>query len=113
MVAGKYNLKIEQGATFFRNMALTDDDGTVIDITGYTARMQLRSIVTASSVMLDVSGYMDIAGSSGILTINVPATVTSALDSTSAVYDLEIESPAGVVTRLLQGNVSILPNVTR
>ena len=41
------------------------------------------------------------------------ATQSAALDFNSAVYDLEIVSPAGVVTRLVQGTVTLSREVTR
>lgn len=116
MVAAKYNIKMEQGSTFLRTFNITDDEGTVVDLTDYIARMQIRSDVAASSVIVSCStlaNYMNIDGSSGTIVVSIPATVTSTFTNTSGVYDLELESPDGVVTRLLEGNVRLSLNVTR
>lgn len=113
MVAAKNTFKMEQGATFIRTLTLTDDLGTPINLSGYTARMQIRPFVTSSSVILDVTPYIDISPVAGVLTINVPATVTSTLYTLDSVYDLEIESSTNIVTRLLEGSVKLDLNVTR
>ena len=38
---------------------------------------------------------------------------TSAIEEGIYVYDLEITSGAGAVTRVLQGNITVTPEVTR
>lgn len=42
MPAGKHNFICEMGATFSRTVTWTDADGTPINLTDYTARMQVR-----------------------------------------------------------------------
>jgi hypothetical protein len=116
MVAAKHSLKMEQGATFSRTFVLTDDVGTPIDLTSYIARMQIRPSVTSTSTILDAStlgSYMTIGSTDGKISLTVPATVTSTYTTIDSVYDLEIESPSAIVTRLLEGSVKLTLNVTR
>jgi hypothetical protein len=116
MVAAKHNFKMEQGATFSRTFVLTDDVGTPIDITSYIARMQIRSSIAASSTILDATSlgsYMTVGSTDGKITLTVPATVTSTYTTIDSVYDLEVQSPTGIVTRLLEGSVKLDLNVTR
>jgi hypothetical protein len=116
MVAAKHTFKMEQGATFSRTFVLTDDVGTPIDITSYIARMQIRSSIAAISTILDASttgSYMTIDGPNGKVTLTVPATVTSTYTTIDSVYDLEVQSPTGIVTRLLEGSIKLDLNVTR
>jgi hypothetical protein len=50
----------------------------------------------------------------GTITLSATATVTAALTAPfSGVYDLELVSGGGVVTRLLEGSATISPEVTR
>ena len=42
MAAGLYDITIEQGATFQMNLTWKDSTGSPVNITGYTARMQVR-----------------------------------------------------------------------
>ena len=51
--------------------------------------------------------------SGGIITVAMTASVTAAIEEGIYVYDLEITSGAGIVTRLLQGEVTVNPEVTR
>jgi hypothetical protein len=40
MSAGKYNISIEQGVSWSKVLTLKNGAGTVINLTGYSARMQ-------------------------------------------------------------------------
>ncbi len=116
MAAGKYNFLIEQGAHFNYSLGVTDDSGNVSDLTSYTGKMQIKSDNTQSTSILELStsgSYMSITGSTGVIALSVPNTVTSTLSFDTAVYDLIITSPIGVVTRLLEGSVNLSTQVTR
>ena len=111
MSAGTYNFTFEQGATFSRQLTV-QDNGSAMDLTNYSARMQLRSSVESTTIALTVTCAITNA-TSGILTVSNTATQTMGVDAGIYVYDLEIESSAGVVTRLMQGTATITANVTR
>ncbi len=111
MSAGTYNFTFEQGATFSRQLTV-QDNGSAMDLTNYSARMQLRSSVESTTIALTVTCAITNA-TSGILTVSNTATETMGVDAGIYVYDLEIESSAGVVTRLMQGTATITANVTR
>lgn len=111
MAAGTYNFTFEQGATFSRQLTV-QDNGAAMNLTGYSARMQLRSSVESTTVALTVTCAITNA-TSGIITVSNTATETMGVDAGIYVYDLEIESSAGVVTRLMQGTATITANVTR
>jgi hypothetical protein len=116
MRAGKYQIVIEQGATFTLQLVWKDANGVAVDLTGYAARMQVRRGVEVPDTLLSLTsagGGIVLGGAAGSIAISVPASVTQTLDPGSAVYDLEMESPSGFVTRLLQGRVIISPEVTR
>lgn len=118
MAAFKLNLKIDQGATFSKLVTwkVGPAPGTVVDLTGCTARMHARQKITDASVLLDLTtenGGIVIGGSGGTVEIKIPATQTAGIKWTGAVYDLEIEFPNGDVRRLLQGSISVSPEVTR
>ncbi len=111
MSAGTYNFTFEQGATFSRQLTV-QDNGTAMNLTNYSARMQLRSSVESTTVALAVTCAIT-AATDGIVTVSNTATETMGVDAGIYVYDLEIESSAGVVTRLMQGTATITANVTR
>jgi len=87
-----------------------------VDLTSFTARMQIRSDIDATDTLVSLTnenGGITLGAAAGTIALLISATATAALDFTSAVYDLEVVSAAGVVTRLLSGAVTLVPEVTR
>lgn len=116
MSAGTYDILIEQGATFRMSATWKDSAGAPVNITGYTARMQVRRRYNDPTILLNFSttnGAIVLGGSAGTITITGAATVTDDVAARTGVYDLELVSADGTVTRLLEGGVTISPEVTR
>lgn len=115
-MAGQYNFTIEQGATFTRVIIWKDENGNPVDVTGYVARMQIRKTKGDSKIILSLDsgdlGGITLGTTDGKITITIPADVTADLNFDSGVYDLELEK-SGVVTRLLEGRVTLSKEVTR
>lgn len=119
-MAAKHRLKIEQGSTFARTFRLKDSVGNYIDLTGYSARMQVRQSHSATTAIVDIDsgskGGVEVEPDStqGAIKITLTATETAQLTAPLAgVWDLEIVSGGGEVTRVLEGAVRITPEVTR
>jgi len=128
MAAGKYSFAIEQGSTVDFEIAYKDSAGEPIDLTDYQARMQIRPskgsetvyITLSSSLAADGTGlHMSGSGdvnppTSGTIGIYIDAASSSAFTFNEAVYDLEIVtgSTYPVVTRLLEGSVRLIQEVT-
>lgn len=117
MAQGIYNIVIEQGSTFKLSIVYKDSLNAVMDLSGYSARMQIRSTLTASSKMLEVTtddvDQLWIVPSAGQVNIKIPHTTTALLVPSIAVYDLELESSDGEVIKLLKGKCRIEGEVTR
>jgi hypothetical protein len=116
MTAAAYNFVIEQGATLDKTFVWKDSTGTIINLTGYTARMQIRQTVSSSTILLDLStlnGRIVITALSGQIRLLVSAADTGAITWQRGKYDLELVSSTGVVTRLLYGEVEVSKEVTR
>lgn len=126
MAAGKYSFVIEQGATTNFQINWADASGSAIDLTGFTARMQLREAIQSETAILSLTSNLQLDGtginlsgsngvtplSSGSIGIYISAYTSSLLTFNEAFYDLELEK-AGEVTRLLEGKVKLSKNVTR
>lgn len=113
----KLKFTIYQGATFRKRMRWSDKaTGTPIDLTGCTARMQVRAEVGSPTVLLSlttVNGGITLGGALGTIDLYVSDEDTGAVTWEGGVWDLEIVHPGGEVTRLAQGSVSVSPEVTR
>tara|TARA_R100001015_G_C4506303_1_gene79339 strand:+ start:215 stop:598 length:384 start_codon:yes stop_codon:yes gene_type:complete len=126
MAAGKYSFTIEQGATTDFQIDWRDSTGTPVDLTDYTARMQIRSSYGSSGILyanltsdLDSDGTgLNMSGSnsafpptSGSIGVIISAASSSNFTFQEALYDLELVT-GSTVTRLLQGNVRLSKEVT-
>lgn len=116
-MTARMSLLIPQGSTLRRRFHLKNPDGTNVDLTGYSARMQYRSTHAATSVLLDASvanGRVTMGGTAGTFDVVVPAGVTQALVAPArGVFDVEITSSGGEVYRIVEGDVRVSPEVTR
>lgn len=115
MAAGTHDLVCEQGADF--DLVLTwKAYGLPVNLTNYSARMQVRPSKDSSTVLLSLTsapaGGITLGGTAGTITIHVAASVTAALTE-GGVYDLELVAPGGAVYRKLQGTFTLSPEVTR
>lgn len=125
MPAGRYNIIIEQGATFELELQYKDSNSVAVDLTGYSGRMQIRPSIGSTTSYLCLSSSLEPDGTglnfsgsngttpptSGSIGVYISAVSSSLLDFTTAVYDLEIAS-GSFVSRLLQGNVQLSKEVT-
>ena len=120
MSAQNYDIFIEQGADYELQIQLKNSDGTVFDLSEYTARSQIReSAQSASTQFSDLD--LEITTDNKII-LSVPALTSQAWNLTGAagrdktrwVYDVEIQQgTGGQVTRILQGYAFISPEVTK
>jgi len=113
------HLEISQGATF-RKAFVWKSGGAVVDITGYTAKSQIRTSVGSSTVVCEMTtenGMLEIDGPAGKVTVVIPATVTETFNfnSSGGVYDVELYHPhiAGEIMSLVGGMVKLTLQVTR
>jgi hypothetical protein len=111
MAAGTYNFTVEQGATFTRLLTLKEND-SAMNLTGYSAASQMRSTADTSTVAGTFTATVSNAGA-GQITLSMTATQTGNIEEGIYVYDTEITSGAGAITRVLQGKVTVTANVTR
>jgi hypothetical protein len=113
-MAGEYNFTIEQGATF--NLLMTwKINNVAVNLTGYTARLQARIDVDETETILSLTtgAGITLGGAAGTISLDQTATQTALLPKGEYVYDLELQSSGGIVTRLLQGELNISAEVTR
>jgi len=112
MSAGTYNLVIDQGSDFALDLVIKEG-GSALNLANYSGRAQLRTSVTASSVSASFTVTVTNA-SNGALKMQLPAATSSGIAAGQYVYDLEIYTANNsIVKRIMQGDVTITPEVTR
>lgn len=115
MAADTYNTVINQGADWYLSVVYEDSTGTPINITGFTAAMQLRTSPLARTAALTLNtsnGGITITGNTGTLSLHATATQTGALQPQKYSYDLELYN-GSIVTRLIQGTIEVSAETTR
>jgi hypothetical protein len=115
MALSTYDISAEQGTNYLTAITYTDDDGDPVNLTGYTARMQVRRFTGSPIpfITLTSSSGLTITAASGVIDMAITAAALSAIPAGSYKYDLEIVSGAGVVTKLLGGDFDLQAEVTR
>lgn len=113
MNPGRYNINVYKGTTFSLAPAWKIDN-LPVNITGYTADMQVRATAD-SAIIVELStsnGRAVISGALGQTTLKLTATETAALAAGNYFYDLNLTSPSAVVTKILQGSFVVEESVT-
>lgn len=115
MAAVIHNFVLEQGTSLNKKFRWKTNDQSV-DLTGFTARSQFREALTSNNVLIDLStenAGIVINPSDGLVVLVFRPEHTRGALWKKAVYDLELVSPDGLVTRLVQGHVQLSREVTR
>ena len=104
MASNKVGLLIEQGATFSALIVLSGDLGN----TAWTTRSQMRKHFQSSNY------YVINTNLSGAnLTLSLTASESANITAGRYVYDVEMIDEANNVYRILEGNITVTPEVTR
>lgn len=105
------NITVDQGSDYSSTITVEDSVGDVADLTGFSSRGQIRK--TYSSL----TSYDFITSipypTSGVIEISIPNSTTSAMKPGRYVYDVEVVSSNGTVTRVIEGQLEVTPSVTR
>ena len=108
-MATKANLVIDQGATFSADLDILDENGDIIQLSGYTASSQIRKWYTSTKyVEFTAAVNSDI----GVITLSLTSDQTSSLSAGRYVYDVEITDNV-TISRIVEGIITVNPNVTR
>ena len=106
------NLTIDQGTDYYSTVSVEGSNGLPYDLTGHTARGQIRKNYTSSTYytfVVTINRPLQ-----GEIEIEVGNAVTAVMKPGRYVYDIEItESLTGDRTRVVEGQVEITPGVTR
>lgn len=105
------NMVIDQGTTFTAEVDVTDSEGNILDLDGYSAAAQMRKTYSSSTATNFTATIA--SASEGTVSISLTPTQTNALKAGRYVYDVEITDAGGIVTRVVEGQIEVTPGVTR
>lgn len=116
MTAPTLDLTIDQGTSFEKLIQWKDAGKTPYDLTGCVALMQVRTTADAQEILLELStenNRIKLSQGEGKLLLIFDAAATTPLTFESAVYDLLVKFPTGVIRRVVQGAFTLSQGVTK
>lgn len=109
-MAIKANIVIDQGTDFSATIDVLDANNDVFDLTGYTPASQMRKNYASASATTFTATDNNTGGQ---IIIQLTSNTTSQLDPGRYLYDVEITSSGGEVTRVVEGIATVTPGITR
>lgn len=113
-------MKMYQGADFQFTFTWKDESGALQNLTGYSARMQIREREESPNPLIELTNANSrilLGGVSGFITLKLSSTETNSFVASDwadpHVYDVEVMDGSGKVTRLLRGPLANFREVTR
>jgi hypothetical protein len=114
MPAAKLNLVFEQGAAFSKRLTWRDKNKRPVNLTGYTALLQVRDRVDGVVLVeMSTENRCIVLGAAGTIQLKLTREQTSALAFSAAVYDLYLYVGDESATRLIEGRATLSPAVTK
>jgi len=105
------NLFVDAGANYSNIITVAASNGQALDLTGYTVASQMRkSYQSSTAYNFNASVYL--AGS-GKVRLQLTDTQSAAIPAGRWLYDVEITSPSGTKTRVVEGIVTVSPQITQ
>ena len=105
------NIYVDAGTTYSNIITVTASNGQPIDLTGYTVASQMRKSYQSSvAYNLNASVYQALTGK---VKLQLTPEQSSAIPAGRWLYDVEITSPTGNRLRVVEGIVTVTPQITQ
>jgi len=109
-MATRVNIIIDQGTDFSTAINLTDSSGVDLNLTGYSAASQIRKTHSSSN---STAFTCTLTTANSTLTLVLNNSVTAAMSAGRYVWDAELTDGSGTISRILEGMVTVTPEVTK
>jgi len=111
MAAGYQELFLEQGTDFTTTITLDDVDGLPYNLVDITAKSQIRKSYYSTSPTATFNITIP-TPTNGVIILQLNHETTSNIAAGRYVYDVVIKDNENTVTRVLEGIVNVIPQVT-
>ena len=109
----KINYELRRGDTFNPTITYKDSNEAVIDLTTYTAKMDIKNEIDGTIIeSLTQASGITLTSTSPNISILIDKAVTAAYTITPMVYDLELTDGSGVAKTLMEGTIALKLDVS-
>ena len=110
MSAYVHNISIDSGADYSQEYDMFEVGGRVVDLTGYSARAQIRKHRDSSTAVSFRISFVD--RSAGKIKLSIPNWTTSKLKPGRYCYDVEFTKPNTEIAIVLEGKVNVRAGIS-
>lgn len=112
-MAAFVELYVDQGTTFNNIINLTDDlTNTPINVANYVVRGQLRRSYYSANASGNITFTLTDAAN-GEITMSMTDSQTANIKAGRYLFDVETVDTSNVVSRVLEGIITVTPQITR
>lgn len=112
-MAAYVELYVDQGATFNTTINLTDDvTNSAINVYGYTITSQMRRSYYSTGITANITCTITDT-SNGEVTLSMTAANTASIKPGRYVFDVKSTDSTNITSRLLEGIITVTPQVTK
>jgi hypothetical protein len=105
------DLYMDQGTDFASSITLDADDGSAVNIAGYSFLSQIRTSYFTTNATANL--FVNIIDSTnGIAELSLDSANTSNITAGRYVYDVKMEDTSNTTTRILQGILTVTPQAS-
>ena len=111
-MGAKANIVDDQGSDFSTTITVRDNAGAVLNLTNYIGAAQIRKHYT-STTATSMNVVFETPRENGQISLKLTRAQTAGLSDGRYVYDVEVTDSANTRSRLVEGIVTVTPQVTR
>lgn len=104
-------LDIDQGSDFTTEIELENENDTPMNLTGFSVYSQFRKSYGSTTAYSFTCNIVN--ATQGKISLTLPGATSSNIRSGRYLYDVEVVSPSGVKTRVIEGIITLNPEITR
>lgn len=105
------NIFVDAGTNYSNIITVAASTGAPLDLTGYTVKSQIRKSYSSSTAYNFTTSVFQ--AQQGKVRLELTAEQTGAIAPGRYLYDVEITSPSGTKTRVVEGIVTVTPEITQ
>ena len=112
-MADTINISIHQGDDWTANLTVRNQDGSLADISTFTAKAEIRDGYAETGAVVLAEIVATVASPVVKLTLGHTQTTSSVLPSGRYVWDCQLVSSGGKITTIAAGEAVVDPEVTQ